>query len=379
MSEFNFETTKVCKQSGARIGQFKTPHGTIETPVFMPVGTQATVKSLSPEELKQANAQIILSNTYHLFLRPGENIVKQAGGLHKFMNWDKPILTDSGGFQVFSLAKFRKINDDGVEFRSHLSGAKHYITPERDMQIQNDLGADIIMAFDECTVYGTDYKKSKLAMERTLNWLDRCDKAHKNPKQALFPIVQGNFYEDLRLESLKRTLPYAKHGLAIGGLSVGEPLQEMKHMLDVLHPHLPKNMPVYLMGVGSPDYIIESVIRGIDMMDCVLPTRIARHGAAMTSVGQLAMKNAKYKDDFTPLDANCSCYTCQHYTKAYIRHLVNTNEIFGMRLLSLHNIHFLTNFMEQIKQAIREDRLLDFRDEFYASYYGDAKTDKNKK
>lgn len=367
---FSFETTKVCKQSGARIGKFYTPHGVIETPVFMPVGTQATVKSMSPEELKAANAQIILSNTYHLFLRPGQDIVKRAGGLHKFMNWDRPILTDSGGFQVFSLSDLRKINDDGVEFRSHLSGEKHYITPERAVQIQNDLGADIIMAFDECTTYGTTYEKSKLAMNRTLNWLDRCYKEHKNDNQALFPIVQGNFYKDLRLESLERTLPYVKHGLAIGGLSVGEPIETMKEMLDVLKPNLPKHVPIYLMGVGSPDYIIESVIRGIDMMDCVLPTRIARNGTAMTSVGKVVVKNAKYKDDFTPLDQECSCYTCKNYTKAYLRHLVNADEIFGARLLSIHNIHFLTNFMEQIKEAIKNDRLLDFKDEFYKKYNG---------
>ena len=366
--EFKFETIKVCKQSGARIGKLYTPHGVIETPVFMPVGTQATVKALTPEELKQVNAQIILSNTYHLYLRPGHDIVKRAGGLHTFMNWDRPILTDSGGFQVFSLSKLRKITDDGVEFRSHLSGAKHYITPEYDMEIQNALGADIIMAFDECTTYGTSYKDSKIALDRTINWLDRCYKAHQNPKQALFPIVQGNFYKDLRLESLERTLPYVKHGLAIGGLSVGEPTDVMCDMLDTLKPHLPKHVPIYLMGVGSPDYILESVTRGIDMMDCVLPTRIARNGTAMTSVGKVVVKNATYKDDFTPLDAECDCYTCKHYTKAYLRHLINADEILGARLLSIHNIRFLTHLMEQIKEAIWQDRLLDFKKEFYEKY-----------
>lgn len=365
---FKYEVIKECKQSGARIGKLYTPHGVIETPVFMPVGTQATVKSLSPEELEQVNAQIILSNTYHLFLRPGHEIVKKAGGIHKFMNWNKPVLTDSGGFQVFSLSDLRKINDDGVEFRSHLSGAKHYITPEYNMEIQNAIGADIIMAFDECTTYGTDYKNSKIAMERTLNWLDRCYNAHKNEKQALFPIVQGNFYEDLRMESLKRTLPYVKHGLAIGGLSVGEPKEKMIEMLDILKPHLPKHVPIYLMGVGSPDYIIESIIRGIDMMDCVLPTRIARNGTALTSIGKVVIKNAKYKEDFSTLDAECDCYTCKNYTKSYLRHLINADEIFGARLLSIHNIRFLTNLVDQIKAAIRQDRLLDFRDEFYKKY-----------
>ncbi len=365
---FKYEVIKECKQSGARIGRLYTPHGVIETPVFMPVGTQATVKSLSPEELKEANAQIILSNTYHLFLRPGHEIVKKAGGIHKFMNWDKPILTDSGGFQVFSLSKLRKITNDGVEFRSHLSGAKHYITPEYDIEIQNAIGADIIMAFDECTTYGTDYLNSKLAMERTLNWLDRCYKYHKNENQALFPIAQGNFYKDLRIESLERTIPYAKHGLAIGGLSVGEPKEVMLEMLDTIRPHLPRHIPVYLMGVGSPDYIIESVIRGIDMMDCVLPTRIARNGTAMTSIGKVVIKNATCKEDFSPLDSECDCYTCKNYTKSYLRHLVNADEIFGARLLSIHNIRFLTKLMEQIKEAIWQDRLLDFKEEFYKKY-----------
>lgn len=366
--EFTFETIKECKQSGARIGKFTTPHGVIETPVFMPVGTQATVKSLSPEELKQANAQIILSNTYHLFLRPGSDIVKQAGGLHKFMNWDKPILTDSGGFQVFSLSDLRKISDDGVEFRSHLNGGKHYITPERCIDIQNDLGADIIMAFDECTTYGTDYLKSKKAVDRTVSWLERCFHHHKNEKQALFPIVQGNFYKDLRLGCLERVKPYVKHGIAIGGLSVGEPKELMYEMLDEMKPYLPQEVPHYLMGVGSPDCILEGVVRGIDMFDCVLPTRIARNGTAFTANGKVVVRNGEYKNDFTPVDPECDCYCCKNYTRAYVRHLINANEILGARLLSIHNIYFLTHLMEQIKQAIREDRLLDFKEEFLKKY-----------
>ncbi len=365
---FSYETTKVCAQSGARIGKFHTPHGIIETPVFMPVGTQATVKSLSPEELKENNSQIILSNTYHLYLRPGHEIVQKAGGLHKFMNWDRPILTDSGGFQVFSLSDLRKISNDGVEFRSHLNGAKHYITPEKDMEIQNALGADIIMAFDECTTYGADYKTSEKAMNRTISWLDRCYKAHQNPKQALFPIVQGNFFKDLRLESLKRTMPYVKHGLAIGGLSVGEPKELMYEMLDELKPHLPQEVPHYLMGVGSPDCILEGVARGIDMFDCVLPTRIARNGTAFTKTGKLVVRNGQYKEDFTPIESDCTCYACKHYTRAYIRHLINAGEILGARLLSIHNIHFLTNLMEEIKQAIREDRFLTFKEEYLKNY-----------
>ncbi len=368
MEYFKYETTHVCKQSGARIGKFTTPHGVIETPVFMPVGTQATVKSLTPEELKEVNAQIILSNTYHLHLRPGEDIVEKAGGLHKFMNWDRPILTDSGGFQVFSLSKLRKITDDGVEFRSHLSGEKLYITPEKDMEIQNKLGSDIIMAFDECTTYGTDHRKSEIALNRTINWLDRCYKFHKNEKQALFPIIQGNFYEDLRLQAVERVKPYIKHGVAIGGLSVGEPKQLMYDMLDVIKPHLPAEVPHYLMGVGSPDCILEGVIRGIDMFDCVLPTRIARNGTAFTHNGKVVVRNAKYKEDFSPLDKECNCYTCKNYTRAYLRHLINADEILGARLLSIHNIKFLTDLMEDIKTAIKQDRLLDFKDEFLKKY-----------
>ena len=368
MSKFSFETIKQDERTGARIGQFTTPHGVIETPVFMPVGTQATVKSLSPEELKENNSQIILSNTYHLYLRPGHEIVKKAGGLHKFMNWDRPILTDSGGFQVFSLSDLRKISDDGVEFRSHLNGAKHYITPEKDMEIQEALGADIIMAFDECTTYGTDRKGAERALERTMSWLDRCYKYHQNENQALFPIIQGNFYKDLRVEATKRILPYVKHGVAIGGLSVGEPKHMMYEMLDAMQPYYPVHVPRYLMGVGSPDCILEGVERGIDMFDCVLPTRIARNGTAFTKTGKLVVRNGEYKEDFRPIEEGCTCYACQNYTRAYIRHLINAKEIFGARLISIHNIHFLTNLMEEIKQAIREDRFKEFKEEYLKNY-----------
>ena len=363
---FSYEVKHVCKQSGARIGVLHTPHGDIETPVFMPVGTQATVKSLTPDELKEIGAQIILNNTYHLFLRPGHELVRKAGGVHKFQNWDRPILTDSGGFQVFSLSKLRKITDDGVEFRSHLSGAKHYITPEYDMEIQEALGADIIMAFDECTTWGTSHRDAERAMNRTLHWLDRCYNAHKEPKQALFPIVQGNFYKDLRIESVKRTLPYIKYGVGIGGLSVGEPKPLMYELLETIQPYLPENVPHYLMGVGSPDCLLESIMRGVDMCDCVLPTRIARNGTAFTSTGKVVIRNAEYKEDFSPLDAECDCYCCRNFTRAYLRHLVNTNEILGGKLLSLHNIYYLTHLMEQCKQAIREDRYLDFKREYLA-------------
>lgn len=362
--KFHFETIKVCAQSGARIGRFLTPHGAIETPVFMPVGTQATVKGVSPEELKQVNSQIILSNTYHLYLRPGEAIVKKAGGLHKFMNWDRPILTDSGGFQVFSLSGIRKITDEGVTFNSHINGAKHFISPEKAIAIQNDLGADIIMAFDVCTPPEIDFSQAKKAMDTTHNWLKRCFDAHKNDNQALFPIVQGNFYKELRLESLEFCKKYATHGIAIGGLSVGEPKELMIDMLKTLQPNLPDNMPRYLMGIGSPDYILEAVEHGIDMFDCVLPTRIARNGTAFTSNGKVVVRNAVYKEDFSPLDENCDCNTCKNYTKAYIRHLINVDEMFGARLLSVHNIRFLTKLTEQIKDAIRQDRFLDFKAEF---------------
>ena len=368
MDKFSFETIKQDPRSGARIGKFTTPHGVIETPVFMPVGTQATVKSLTPEELKENKAQIILSNTYHLYLRPGHEIVKKAGGLHKFMNWDRPILTDSGGFQVFSLSDLRKISDDGVEFRSHLNGSKHYITPEKDMEIQEALGADIIMAFDECTTYGTDRKHSEKALERTMNWLDRCYKYHQNDNQALFPIIQGNFYKDLRIEAVQRVLPYVKYGVAIGGLSVGEPKNIMYDMMDAMYPYYPTHVPRYLMGVGSPDCILEGVERGIDMFDCVLPTRIARNGTAFTRNGKLVVRNGEYKEDFRPIDETCDCYACKNYTRAYIRHLINAGEILGARLLSIHNIHFLTNLMEEIKQAIREDRFKEFKEEYLKNY-----------
>lgn len=365
MAKFSYEVTHIDKNSGARTGVFHTPHGDIQTPIFMPVGTQATVKSLSPEEVEKAGAQIILANTYHLFLRPGEKIVKNAGGLHKFMGWDKPILTDSGGFQVFSLSALRKITEEGVEFQSNIDGSRQFISPEKAIQIENDLGADIIMAFDECSAYGIDHQKAKQSMELTARWLKRCYEYHKNENQALFPIVQGNFYKDLREESLQKTLPYVKYGIAIGGLSVGEPKSEMYEMLEFLAPKLPQNVPHYLMGVGSPDCLIEAVLRGVDMMDCVLPTRIARNGTAYTSHGKVVVRNGAYKEDYTPLDDACDCYCCKHFTKAYLRHLLNVNEILGGRMLSLHNITYLLKVMAEVRQAINEDRLLEYREEFY--------------
>lgn len=368
MDNFSFELIKQDPHCGARAGILHTPHGDIETPIYMPVGTQATVKGILPRDLHEAGAQIILSNTYHLYMRPGDEIVKKAGGLHKFMNWNKPILTDSGGFQVFSLAKLNNIKDEGVIFQSNVDGSRHFITPEKAIDIENNLGADIIMQFDQCSEYGSDHKNSLKAMKRTLSWLDRCYNHHKNPMQALFPIVQGNFYEDLRLTSLKETIPYAKHGIAIGGLSVGEPKPLMYEMLDLMYPHYPTNVPRYLMGVGSPDCLIEGTLRGIDMFDCVLATRIARNGTAMTSHGKVVVRNGMYKEDFTPLDEECDCYCCKNYTKAYLRHLINTGEMLGGMLLSLHNTTFLLKLMRDLRKAIIGGYTMDFVKSFYEKY-----------
>ncbi|KYQ87685.1 tRNA guanosine(34) transglycosylase Tgt [Thermoactinomyces vulgaris] len=372
-----YELIKTCKQSGARLGRLHTPHGTIDTPIFMPVGTQATVKTMSPEELKEMNAQIILSNTYHLFLRPGHDIVREAGGLHAFMNWDRPILTDSGGFQVFSLSKLRDITEEGVTFRSHISGEKLFIGPEKAMEIQNALGADIIMAFDECPPYPADREYVKASTERTYRWLKRCMKAHQRPaEQALFGIVQGGMYQDLREESARQLVDLDLPGYAVGGLSVGESKELMYEVLDYTTPLLPGHKPRYLMGVGSPDALIEGSIRGIDMFDCVLPTRIARNGTAMTSQGRVVVRNAKYARDFTALDPECDCYTCRNYTKAYLRHLIKADETFGLRLITYHNLYFLLELMKQVRQAILEDRLLDFRDAFMMKYYGSLHPEK---
>ncbi|TCZ75209.1 tRNA guanosine(34) transglycosylase Tgt [Paenibacillus albiflavus] len=369
MAAVTYEHIKTCKQSGARLGRVHTPHGVIETPTFMPVGTLATVKTMSPEELKQMDAHIILSNTYHLFLRPGHDIVKRAGGLHKFMNWDRPILTDSGGFQVFSLSDIRKITEEGVHFRSHLNGDKLFISPEKAMEIQNALGSDIMMAFDECPPYPADYQYVKDSLERTTRWAERCLASHANPeKQALFGIVQGGMYEDLRIKSAQDLTSMDFPGYAIGGLSVGEPKHMMYEMLECTVPYLPTNKPRYLMGVGSPDALIEGSIRGIDMFDCVLPTRIARNGTVMTSNGRLVIRNAKYAEDFGPLDPECSCYTCTNYSRAYIRHLIKADETFGIRLTTYHNLHFLLQMMREVRQAIAEDRLLDYRDTFFTKY-----------
>jgi len=370
MGAIEYELKHVCKQTGARRGVIHTPHGDIETPVFMPVGTQATVKSMTPEELKEeVKASIILSNTYHLYLRPGSKLIKEAGGLHKFMNWDRAILTDSGGFQVFSLGDLRKISEEGVEFKSHLDGSKHFLTPEKVMEIENDLGSDIMMAFDECVKYPADYEYTKQSMERTTRWAKRCKEAHKNTdKQGLFGIIQGGFYKDLREQSAKELVEMNFQGYAVGGLSVGEPKEIMCEILEHTTQFLPQDKPRYLMGVGTPDYLIEAVLRGIDMCDCVLPTRIARNGTALTSHGKVVVRNATYEKDWNKLDDNCDCYTCKNYTRAYIRHLIKTNEILGVRLLSIHNLRFLTNLMERVRIEIERDNLLNFKNEFYKQY-----------
>jgi queuine tRNA-ribosyltransferase len=364
---FEFEILKTCPVTGARRGVLHTPHGDIQTPVFMPVGTQATVKGVLPKDLKTLGTQILLGNTYHLYMRPGHDIVKAAGGLHKFMAWDGPILTDSGGFQVFSLDGLRKISDEGVVFRSHLDGSAHMFTPESVMQIQEALGADIAMCLDECTAHPTGYEGSIRAMERTHLWAQRCKAAHTRPDQALFGIIQGNVYADLRIESAKAISAMDFPGIAIGGLSVGEPKDIMYDMLEQIRPHITDAKPHYLMGVGSPDTLVEGVVRGVDMFDCVLPTRMGRTGTALTSQGRVVVRNAPYKDDFSPLDPQCGCYTCRTFTRAYIRHLLKAEEMLAAQLLSLHNIAYLTDIMAKIRSAIEEDRLPEFAESFRRS------------
>ena len=352
----------------ARRGILTTPHGEIQTPIFMPVGTQATVKAMTPRELKEIGTQIMLSNTYHLHLRPGEELIREAGGLHRFMSWDKPILTDSGGFQVFSLASLRKIREEGVSFRSHLDGSAMFMGPEESMAIQEALGSDIAMAFDVCTAYPCDHQTAKDAMERTHRWAIRCQKAHTRSDQALFGIVQGAFFTDLRIESAKALADMDFPGYGIGGLSVGEPKPMMYEILDEIMPYMPDEKPRYLMGVGSPDCLVEGVYRGIDMFDCVLATRIARNGTCFTDYGRLVVRNAKYARDFGPIEEGCDCYACQNFTRAYIRHLLKAGEITGGRLCTIHNLRYLLRLMERIRKAIEENRYEEFRNAFFAKY-----------
>ena len=369
MAAVTYELVKRDSRTKARRGRVNTPHGVIETPVFMPVGTAGTVKAMKPEEVRDMGAQIILGNTYHLYLRPGHEVVKAAGRLHKFMNWNRAILTDSGGFQVFSLGAMRKISEEGVEFRSHIDGSKHMLSPEKSMEIQNALGSDIMMAFDECAPYPADRNYVKDSLERTTRWLKRCREYHKNTEQqSLFGIMQGGMYKDLRRQSAEEIVELDLPGYAVGGLSVGEPKELMYEIMDDCVDYLPADKPRYLMGVGSPDCLFEGVERGIDMFDCVLPTRIARHGMAMTSQGGVNIKNARYERDFTPLDPHCECYTCRNYSKAYLRHLFKCDEILSSMLMTTHNLHFLVNTMAGIRKAIEEDRFLEYKKEFYDSY-----------
>lgn len=366
MTAISYELLHKEKNTNARAGILHTPHGSFETPIFMPVGTKATVKGVSPEELKNLGANIVLSNTYHLFLRPGADLVKEAGGLHKFMHWDGGILTDSGGFQVFSLGELRKITEEGVTFRSHIDGSKQFLSPEVSMDVQMKLGADIVMAFDECIPYPADYEYAKTSTARTTRWARRSKNAMICENQGLFGIVQGGMYEDLRRISAKELVEMDFPGYAVGGLSVGEPKELMYEMLEISTSELPENKARYLMGVGTPDHFIESVMRGIDMFDCVFPTRVARNGMAMTHRERIVIKNAKYAHDHNILEENCDCYTCQNgYTRAYIRHLFRADEMFGLRLLTLHNLRFLQRFMKELREAILADKLLEFRKEYY--------------
>jgi len=369
LSAVSYELKHVCQQSGARYGVVTTPHGAFETPIFMPVGTQATVKTMTPEELKTIGAKIILGNTYHLWMRPGDAIVKKMGGLHRFMHWDRSILTDSGGFQIFSLAKPKDIEEEGVHFRSHIDGSKHFLTPEKSIAIQEALGSDIMMQLDECTPWPAEESYAKESLERTTRWLERAVKAWSQPhKQSLFGIVQGGTYEHLRIQSAKEITSFDLPGYGIGGLSVGEPAELMYAMLEAIMPYMPKDRPRYLMGVGSPDYLVEGSVRGVDMFDCVFPTRLGRNGTALTWDGRVVIRNAPHRESDMPLDPSCDCYVCQNYSRAYLHHLIRSGEILGLRLLSWHNLAFLMQLMEKIRQAIQEDRLLSYRDEFFMRY-----------
>ncbi len=370
--KFKYELEKVEKNTKARLGYFMYNNRKIETPMFMPVGTQATVKTLAPEELKDVNSGIILANTYHLWLRPGEDIVNQAGGLHKFMNWDGPILTDSGGYQVFSLANPKDISEEGVKFKNHLNGDSLFLTPEKSIEIQNKLDSDIAMSFDECPPASASYEYMENSIKRTIRWAKRGKEVHSNPNQMLFGIVQGGYFKDLRKYSAEETVKIGFDGYSIGGVANdNESKEDMYKAIDYSIPYLPEDKLRYLMGVGEPIDLIEGVIRGIDIFDCVLPTRLARHGHAFTLNGKINLKNAKYKNDFTPISTTCDCYACKNYTKAYIRHLITSDETFGQRLLSIHNIRFLIKLMEDIREAIKNDNILEFRDNFIKSYYGD--------
>jgi queuine tRNA-ribosyltransferase len=371
-TEFKFELEMKSEECWGRVGKISTRRGVIETPVFMPVGTAGTVKTLSPAEIEAAGASIILGNTYHLLLRPGTDVLDHFGGLHGMMAWDKPILTDSGGFQVFSLSKLNKISDDGVEFASHIDGKRHWISPEESMRIQRSIGSDIMMVFDECCPYPADEARARQALDRTTAWAKRCRADHPSMRngQALFGIVQGSMYLPLRLESIQRTEELGFEGMAVGGLSVGEPKDVMLEVLDQMMPHMPDYLPRYLMGVGTPEDLFYGVERGIDMFDCVHPTRIARHASVFTKQGRINLLNARWQLDGEPIDPTCSCYACKTFSKGYIRHLFKAKEILGLRMASLHNITFMISLMKEIRQALAEKRFNAFKTEFFENYFG---------
>jgi queuine tRNA-ribosyltransferase len=367
------EVLHIDKDTGARAGILHTPHGSFPTPMFMPVGTQATVKGISPRELEEMGADVVLSNTYHLWMRPGSEIVRKAGGLHDFMQWPKGILTDSGGFQVFSLSSPKDIVEEGVHFKSHIDGSKHFLTPEKSMKIQMDLGADIIMAFDECIPYPAERAYAAKSSDRTTRWLERCIKAFdQTDKQALFGIVQGGMYPDLRQKSIREITSFDLPGYGVGGLSVGEPPEKYYAMLKETIPYLPEDKPRYLMGVGTPDYMLEAIEQGVDMFDCVMPTRIGRNGTVWTRYGRMIVRDNKYSTQFEPIDPTCSCYTCTHFTRAYISHLLKADEMFGLRLTSYHNLYFLIRLMREVREAIMEDRFADYSKSFLEDW-GDGK------
>lgn len=367
----SFSVIKEDAHSRARLGILHTLRGDVETPVFMPVGTQATVKTMTPREVWDLGGRLILSNTYHLYLRPGHQLIQEAGGLHSFMGWSGPILTDSGGFQVFSLGPLRRVEENGVWFRSHLDGSEHFFSPEKAMEVQEALGSDIAMAFDQCAPYPCTYEEAKIAMERTTRWAKRCREAQRRRDQSLFGIIQGGVHRDLREQSVRDLVELNFPGYGIGGLSVGEPKDIMYQVLDYTVPLLPVTKPRYLMGVGSPDCLLEGVARGIDMFDCVLPTRIARNGTVFTHTKKLVVRNAEYARDFRPLDPECDCYACRHFTRAYIRHLIKANEVLGIRLTTIHNLRFIQLLMKNIRGAINEGRFPEFKEKFLARWNRD--------
>ena len=363
----SFEFTLLAQDGAARLGRFETPHGPLATPLFAPVGTQATVKAMRPRDLRELGASLLLANTYHLYLRPGDERIRDLGGLHRFMGWDGPLLTDSGGFQVFSLSDARRIDDDGVTFKSHLDGSAHRFTPEQSIAVQENLGADVIMMFDECPP-PTDYEYVRRSLGRTHAWAERCLAAKTRPDQALFGIVQGGVFRDLREASARFLIDLDLPGYAVGGLAVGETKPEMHAVLEWLHPLLPGDKPRYLMGVGAPEDLVNGVLRGIDLFDCVLPTRIARNGAALVLGGRINLRNAQYADDPRPVDVACDCYACAHFSRAYIRHLVKADEILASILLTTHNLHFLLRLMDDLRKAIRKGTVGEYASEFLTHY-----------